>query len=116
MKNLVDAWFLCWTEGRFEELPISDDFIHTSPFNTFEGKESYLNVVRSNKDKFLGYTFEIHDAIYHEHSACVRYTGRQGDDFSLDVSEWYYEKDNLINKIVSYYHIGEIKEDRQLSK
>lgn len=114
MKNLVEQWFKLWEEGRFEELPISDDFVHTSPFNTFDGKESYLHLVRTNKEKFLGYSFDIHDAIYLENSACVRYTGKQGNHFSLDVSEWYYAKDKLIRKIVSYYHIGEIREERTL--
>ena len=114
MKSLVDLWFKCWSEGRFEELPITDDFTHTSPFDTIEGKESYLNLVRANKDKFLGYTFEVHDILFHKDHACVRYTGRQGSDFKLDVSEWYYAKDELIHKIVSYYHIGEIREDRTL--
>jgi hypothetical protein len=115
MEELVRQWFKIWNEARFEELPISDTFKHTSPFGTIEGKEAYLNLVRNNTDKFLGYQFEIHDAIYEKSRACVRYQGYQKDDFSLDVSEWYYSKDGLIEQIVAYYHIGEIREDRKLS-
>lgn len=71
-------------------------------------------MVEANKDKFLGYRFEIHDEIYDKDKACVRYTAIQGD-FHLDVSEWYFAKNALIEEIVAYYHIGEIREDRKLS-
>lgn len=112
-KVLVQKWFQCWNDGTFLNIPVSKDFIHTSPFGSINGKEEYLKVVEENRDKFLGYQFEIHDSLYEENKACVRYTGTQGD-FSLDVSEWYYIKDNLIAEIIAYYHIGEIREDREL--
>ena len=113
-KQLVKKWFDGWAAGDYENLPISDNFTHTSPFGTIEGKSAYLSLIKENEDKFLGYTFEVHDGIYQTHNACVRYTAKQGDDFRLDVSEWYYVKEGLIDKIVSYYHIGEIREDRKI--
>ena len=112
-KALVTEWFQCWTDGDFLNIPVSDDFQHTSPYRTVDGKAAYLKLVEDNRGKFLGYQFHIHDAIYGEQSACVRYTGVQGD-FSLDVSEWYYVKDGLISEIIAYYHIGEIREEREL--
>lgn len=113
-KQLVDDWFSKWDNGDFLNLPISEDFKHTSPFGTIEGKQAYINLVQNNKDKFLGYHFEIQDEIYGTDKACVRYIARQGDDFRLDVSEWYYFNDNRISEIIAYYHIGEIKKERQL--
>ncbi len=113
-KAIVKDWFNKWEEGRFRDLPLTDNFRHTSPFGTIEGKDTYLNIVEENKDKFLGQKFEIHDGFYGEAHACVRYTARQGADFSLDVSEWYYFKGELIDLIVAYYHIGEIRNERQL--
>lgn len=114
-KHLVEKWFAAWDRGDFLDLPITETFRHTSPFGTIEGKKAYLNLVRANQDKFLGYRFDRHDALYESDRACVRYTGSQGD-FSLDVSEWYYIADGLINAVVAYYHIGEIREDRKLSE
>ena len=116
MKNLVEQWFDKWNKGEFYNLPIAENFKHTSPFGTIEGKKAYTELVEKNKDKFLGYVFEIHDAIYEDEKACVRYTAKQGSDFKLDVSEWYYVKNNLIEEIIGYYHIGEIQEERQLEK
>lgn len=113
-KEIVKLWFVKWEAGDFLELPISENFIHISPFGTINGKKQYLKLVEANKDKFLGYAFEIHDEIFESNKACVQYTAKQEPDFNLKVSEWYYIKNNLIEKIVAYYHIGEIREDRKI--
>lgn len=113
-KDLIRAWFKKWEDGDFYNLPISENFKHTSPFDVIRGKKEYIKLVEANKDKFLGYRFEIHDEIYDKGKACVRYTAIQGD-FRLDVSEWYYTKDDAITEIIAYYHIGEISNDRKLS-
>jgi len=112
-KALVKSWFEKWETGDFLDLPLADNFSHTSPFGTIEGKEAYLDLVKANREKFLGYRFEIHDELYEEDRACVRYTAVQGD-FKLDVSEWYYFGNGLIEKILAYYHIGEIRDERKL--
>ena len=114
LKGLAKKWFNKWEEGDFHHLPISENFMHTSPFGTINGKKEYLSLVEANQDKFLGYRFEIRDEIYDKDKACVRYTAIQGD-FTLDVSEWYFAKNDLIEEIVAYYHIGEIRDDRKLS-
>lgn len=113
-ETLVKKWFEKWEKGDFFDLPVTENFKHTSPFGTIDGKEKYLDLVRENQDKFLGYQFKLHDGIYYEDKACVRYTAIQGD-FNLDVSEWYYIKDDLIEQIMAYYHIGEIREERKLN-
>ena len=108
--SLVKEWFDKWEKGDFLRLPISENFRHTSPFVTIYEKKQYLNLVEENKDKFIGYRFEIRDEIYNENKTCVRYIAIQGD-FTLDVSEWYYFENNLIEEIVAYYHIGEIRDE-----
>jgi hypothetical protein len=114
VKTIVKKWFDTWEEGSYRDLPISEHFKHTSPFGTIDGRKRYLALVEENKDKFLGQRFELHDEIYERGKACVRYTAKQGDSFRLDVSEWYYMKDGLIEEIVAYYHIGEIRDERKL--
>ncbi len=116
MEQLVKEWFAKWNSGDYMNLPISDNFKHTSPFGTINGKEAYLNLVKENEEKFLGYTFEILDTIYEKDRACVRYIGKQGDEFKLDVSEWYYLDKDRIGEIMAYYHIGEIREERKLTE
>ena len=113
-EDLVRQWFEKWEKGDYQELPISENFQHTSPFGTITGRQSYLELVKKNEDKFLGQTFEIHDGIYSPDKASVRYTAKQGNDFRLEVSEWYFVRDGLIRKIIAYYHIGEIRNERKL--
>ena len=115
-KKLVEEWFRLWRTGDFNLLPISEDFTHISPFGTITGKHAYLNLVKQNKDKFLGYAFDIHDAIFESQKACIRYTARQGKEFSLDVSEWHYLKNDQIHQVIAHYHIGEVREDRALEE
>lgn len=115
IQQLVETWFHKWESGDFLELPVQEGFRHTSPFGTIEGKQAYIQLVEANQDKFLGYRFDIHDALYQGDKACVRYTAHQ-EDFRLDVSEWYQMKDGLISEIIAYYHIGEIREERQLAQ
>lgn len=117
LKKLVHTWFSKWESGDFEHIPITDDFKHTSPYGTIDGKKAYMDLVNANRDKFLGHRFELHDELYEQDRACVRYTTRNGD-FKLDVSEWYFLSDDktLIKEIVAYYNIeGEISEERKLS-
>ena len=111
---LVKEWFAKWKKGDFLDLPITENFKHTSPFGTIEGKESYLRLVNENKEKFLGYRFEIRDEIYEDKKACIRYRAIQGDHM-LDVSEWHYIEGNLIAEVIAYYHIGEIRAERELN-
>ena len=107
-------WFKAWETGDFLNLPISDDFEHTSPYGTITTKTKYLQTVIANRDKFLGHEFRIHDSLYTDEKASIRYTAIK-DDFKLEVSEWHYCQGGLINKIVAYYNIeGEISESRKL--
>ena len=113
-NELVKEWFDIWNNGDFENLPLSDDFKHTSPYGTIDGKEAYMNLIEANKDKFLGNNINMKDEIYLEDRACVRYHISKGD-FSMEVSEWLYTDNGTIQHIFSYYNIeGEISEARQL--
>ena len=103
-EKLAREWFRLWESGEFHELPITDDFTHTSPYGTIEGKTAYLDLVKVNRDKFLGHTFKIHDLITTDGKACIRYTAIK-ESFRLEVTEWHYLRDHLIHKIVAYYNI-----------
>lgn len=112
-RSLVACWFACWESGDIEQLPVTEDFCHTSPFGKIEGKEAYLALVNNNREKFLNHKFDIIDAMYEPQKACIRYLAKQ-PDFQLAVTEWHYCSDGLIREIVAYYHIGDIRKDRQL--
>ena len=114
VKQLIHSWFTIWENGNFEDLPIAEHFMHVSPYGVVESKQAYMALVHANKEKFLGHKFEIHDIITTEDKACIRYTAVQ-DEFSLEVTEWHYMSQGLIEQIVAYYNIpGEIRADRKI--
>ena len=107
-KDLTEKWFEVWAAGDIENLPLTQNFKHTSPYGVIETKETYMKIVRQNKHLFLGNTYEIHDIIGLGNKACVRYTVHS-PSHTLQVSEWIYSKNNLISEIVAYYNIQEDK-------
>jgi len=115
IKELVRKWYKVWDEGDFENIPVTENFKHTSPYGTIDGRKPYFSLVEANRDKFLGNHIKIHDEIYGQDRACVRYTVSKGD-FAMEVSEWFYLRDGLIQEIIAYYNIeGEISGERKLS-
>ena len=110
LETQVRQWFAGWEAGEYRTLPITDGFAHTSPFGVVEGKDAYLALVEANEDSFLGFRFVIHDELYAAGSACVRYTASKGE-ISLDASEWFFGTDAGIDRIISYYNVGDASYD-----
>jgi hypothetical protein len=109
-KDLIFTWFSIWESGNYNDLPLTEDFSHTSPYGTLEGRTEYLNLVAANEDKFLGHTFQIHDLLIGSDRACIRYTAIK-DEFSLDVTEWHFFRGDKICKIIACYTPIHGKED-----
>lgn len=103
-ENLVHTWFKIWEQGNFEDLPITDDFVHISPYGTISGKTNYLSLVTANKEQFLGHTFELLDTLFQGYKACIRYIAHHNDS-KLEVTEWHYINNGCIQKVVAYYNI-----------
>jgi len=112
IKELVKTWFELWKTGNFEALPLAEDFTHTSPYGKVNGKEAYLDLARANKEAFTGNRFEIHEMLFDAHKACIRYT-MISPTGTLEVSEWIYEEQGLISKIIAYYNL---EEERQAGR
>ena len=106
IRELVHSWFEIWKTGDFESLPLAENFSHTSPYGTIKSKAEYFALAHANRDTFLGNTFEIHEMLFDQHKACVRYTMRSPTG-TLEVSEWIYEANGLIAKIIAYYNLEE---------
>ncbi len=116
VKEICAKWFDCWETGDFENLPISEDFEHCSPYGTIIGRDTYLDLVRANRAKFLENKIQIEDDIYFEDKAAFRYKiHNTAEHFEMEVSEWIYVKDGLIQRIHAYYQVGDIPEERELN-
>jgi len=110
LRQLVKAWFEKWETGDFQNIPVEENFKHTSPFGTIAGRAAYLDIVEANQESFLGHRFEIHDELYGGDVASVRYTSHKAGH-SMEVSEWFFKGGDRIREIVSYYNVGKVSYD-----
>jgi limonene-1,2-epoxide hydrolase len=111
MKELptpVAQWFTCWNTGAIDDLPITDDFRHTSPFGTIETKARYLEIVDKNRDSFLGNRLTVLRQLVDGNNVCVQFRQTREDDpdFEMTVCEWYVLDGDRIKEIESVYNIG----------
>lgn len=105
LQELVHEWISKWEEGDYQNIPVEEHFVHSSPFGNIYGKENYLKLVQANEDLFLGGKFEILDEIYDDDKASIRYLMNKGGH-KMEVTEWFYAGQLGIAQIVSYYHVG----------
>ena len=104
---VVTKWLSCWETGNIEELPIVDDFCHTSPFGTIESKQRYLEIVGKNKADFLGNTLTVINQIAQGNKVCVQFEQKNSNTgLEMVVCEWYTLEGNLIKEIRSFYNVG----------
>lgn len=105
----VARWFACWNSGNVDDLPITDDFCHTSPFGKIETKARYLDIVRKNEESFLGNELTVLKQIVGKTDVCVKFRQTREDDptFEMIVCEWYVLEGDRIREIESFYNIGD---------
>ena len=110
MENLhpvLEKWFSCWRNGNVEDLPIADDFIHTSPFGTIESKSRYMEIVLKNKKDFLGNSLNVTRQIREGNQVCVQFEQKnENTGLEMVVCEWYHIEGSQIKEIRSFYNIG----------
>lgn len=104
----VAQWFDCWNSGNVDDLPLTDDFRHTSPFGTIEPKARYLEIVDKNRESFLGNKLTVLKQIVDGNNVCVQFRQTREDDptFEMIVCEWYLLDGDRIKEIKSFYNIG----------
>ena len=43
--TLAKTWLELWNKGEPERLPLTEDFVHSSPFGKIQGRQNYLEWV-----------------------------------------------------------------------
>ncbi len=107
---VVRQWFSCWETGNLNDLPILDDFSHSSPFGTIETKARYLEIVRKNISDFLGNKLTVVDQIKEGDKVCVQFEQKNANTgLEMRVCEWYTLEGDRIKEIRSFYNIGDAR-------
>ena len=45
-EELALAWIDLWNKGEPDQIPLTEDFVHTSPYGRVEGRKTYLEWVK----------------------------------------------------------------------
>ena len=107
INPIIQQWLDCWQTGQIDQLPIGDDFQHTSPFGTIKGKRRYLEVVNNNLDDFLNNTLTVVAHIAQGDQVCVQFEQTNAKTgLKMTVCEWYQLAGNQIRSIRSFYNVG----------
>ena len=110
MNNLhpvVKQWIECWNSGNVDDLPIADDFCHTSPFGTIESKARYMEIVNKNRQDFLGNQLTVTAQIQEGDQVCIQFEQKNANTgLEMTVCEWYWIEGDKITAIRSFYNVG----------
>lgn len=100
-ERLARAWIQGWIDGKPDDIPLADDFVHSSPFGTVRGRETYLEWVKPMAEKSVA-GITIRDVIGAE--------GRAAITFDLETPagivpscDWVFVADGTIREVNSYY-------------
>lgn len=104
---VVEKWISCWETGNIDELPITDDFKHSSPFGIIKTKQRYLEVVEKNRKDFLGNQLTFIKQIKENNRVCVQFEQKNTNTgLEMLVCEWYVLEGDKIKEINSFYNVG----------
>lgn len=110
LNPVVQKWLQCWEQGDIDNLPITDDFSHSSPFGLIKPKSRYLEIVNKNKADFLGNSLKVIDHIEEGDKACIQFEQKnKNTGLEMTVCEWYELEGDKIKAIQSFYNIGDAK-------
>ena len=100
-ENMAAAWFRAFENKDLSTLALADDFVHSSPYGDIEGRQTYLDLVNTNKEAFFSPVIEILDIIDGGDSYAVRYLVNGNP-----ACDCIYVRGGEIAHIHSYYHVG----------
>lgn len=107
LNPVVARWIECWNTANLDDLPISDNFKHTSPFGTIEPKSRYLEIVEKNRNDFLGNKLTVLKHIQQGENVCIQFEQSNANTgLQMVVCEWYILDGERITEIQSFYNIG----------
>lgn len=100
-EALARAWIDGWNAGKPDDIPLANDFSHTSPFGTVSGRDDYLawvkplaaqNVTSLNIVKTMA-----------EGKACAVWFEMGTPNGVVNVCDWVETQDGQIVAITSFY-------------
>ncbi len=100
-EQLARIWIEGWISGTPDDLPLADDFIHSSPFGVVEGREKYLAWVKPLSAKNVN-TLKIIKTLGNNSEAVIWFEMVTPKGMVL-CCDWISVKDGTIKSVQSFY-------------
>jgi hypothetical protein len=100
-EALAKTWIEYWNQSKPDEIPLDENFTHTSPYGTITGRETYLNWVKPLAA--LNVTqLNILRIIADDNQAVVHFQMNTPIK-PIQACDWITTKDGKITEIHSFY-------------
>lgn len=106
--RLARAWIEGWQAGKPDELPLTDDFVHQSPFGRMEGRDAYLAWVKPLAAKNVA-TLRIERTIGTDDEAAILFE-MDTPNGTVPVCDWVFVRDGRIREVRSFYDATGLKD------
>ena len=100
-SELARLWLHAWNTGQLDLLPLTVDFVHTSPFGRFEGADEYLRMVEPMSRASVR-AITVRDVVEGPGRAVIAYDvetprGR------VEACDWIFVDGDRIREVKAYY-------------
>jgi|GEM_PF-1793971 len=102
IDQLSRQWITIWNDGDPADLPLADDFQHTSPYGHIEGRDRYLEVVGPMAKENVS-RLTIEDVLVSGHQSVIRYQNRLASGKTMYACDWLTFKNGKLARVRSYY-------------
>lgn len=100
-ETLARVWITCWNEGTPDDIPLAENFVHTSPFGRVEGREKYLAWVKPLAKQNVT-ELRILRTLAGPNEAVIHFE-MQTPKGTIQVCDWVVVEDGQIREIHSFY-------------
>ena len=101
VERLARAWIQGWIDGDPDGIPLADDFVHTSPFGTIEGRDVYLEKIKPASAANVA-RLTILKTMGSGNEAVVRFD-METRDGPIPCVDWVTVNGDVITRIHSFY-------------
>ena len=107
-ETLARVWIDYWNKGTPDDIPLAENFKHTSPFGCVQGRKKYLDWVKPLAAKNVT-ELEILRTVSSLNEAAIHFE-MQTPKGPIHVCDWVVVKDGEITEIHSFYDATELRD------
>lgn len=100
-EQLAHAWIQGWIDDCPDDIPLADDFVHTSPFGELTGRDHYLDTIKPASKRNVT-KLTIRQTLGNDKEAVIRFD-METPKGTIPCVDWISIEGNRITRIHSFY-------------